>query len=528
MIVKYNIRLFWVLVLVLLWGSSPLYGQREDSSIRNHIRQKAYAIISEEYERYATINSENALYSFLRLFVDADVQVYNDLLGLSFRHTLSVNDYAQILSDKHITTKRVHVKNLYIEDEPAKTEEGWKVVISFDKEISYYNVCGIYFSSREFYGADYRLTATILYDEMDDQCRISRIEGAINSSNMLPMDYMVLKQTSNKDLKLTYHQRPIAFNSNQQAILPGTFDSRGFDHPYYEASRLSPNIDGCYLVTMKYLPPTKPWRIKPYFGIALGKALIVKGDSMMNVSKHSSMNFGADFGYKFYEFGPLRLSAFTGIGVSTSSLTLTYKDSLYETSEGEDADGQQYCRYYKGLVLNQTVQFVELNIPLYMDIEVELWKILSLYADLGVRFNINIGSKVLNMSGYADAIYGVYSEPEGLILDERWGYNGFLRNSELSNLIADKPTGKPTVDFMGNIGLRCDIPQTPLAVDLGLNYLIGMKDMLQTDKTNVTPVIYNTLSEERLVNTEHVNLYSQIESMRRNSLMLHIGLLFKF
>ena len=532
MIMKhYNISLVALVFAILLVGATPAFAQQNNGAKTNEIRDKAYATINKGYDTYATVNGDEALYSFLRLFVDEEVPVYNDLLGISSKRTLPVGDYARLFSDSHITTKRVHIKNLQMEGDPVQTDAGWQVTLTFDKEMSYYNSCGIYFSSREFYDADYRLTATLIYDEVDGQCRISRIDGTVASSNMLPMDYTVLRQTSNRDALLNYHHQPIAFNSSQQAILPGVFDGRGFSHPKFDASRLSPSIDGCNIVTMRYLSPSSQWRIKPHIGLGIGDALTLEGDSMMRSTSSSSMSLGVDFGYQFLEAGPLKLSAFAGIGITTSSMKLAFADSLYMTTAGADADGQKYERHYDGLNLNQTVKFTDLSVPLYLDAEVGLGSMFSVYADLGVRFNFNMSAKVNETSGTSGAIYGIYTEPAGIRLGEEWGYNGFAKGCDFEAVEAAELTGKKsmTLDILGSLGLRCNIPSTPLAIDLGVNYLMGMGEMLKPDKADpVLPIVYNTLSEDKLTSTEHVNLHGQIESVKRKSLQLNVGVIFKF
>lgn len=528
---KHHIYLFGTLVFFLSMGYTPdVFGQQDNVAKKNEIRDKAYATINKGYDSYATINGEESLYAFLRLFVDEEVPVYNDLLGISSKRTLSVGDYARLFGDSQIKTKRVHIKNLNMEEDPIKTDEGWKVIISFDKEMSYYNACGVYFSSREFYGADYHLVASLLYDEMDGQCRISRIDGSIASSNILPMDYVVFQQTGKRDLQLNYHNQPLLFNSSQQSILSGFFDSRGFSHPNFDASRLSPSINDCNMVTMRYLSPSNAWKIKPYIGFGLGNTLSLEGDSMMNSTSSSTLSFGVDFGYLFFENGSLKLSAFAGLGIASSSIKLGYTDSLYMTSVGADADGQKYNRFYNGLNLNQKLKFTELAVPIYLDAEMGFGSLLSAYADLGVRVNFCMSAKVSETSGTSGAIYGIYDDPSGLQLGEEWGNNGFAKSCDYSMAEASEPTGKKgmTIDVMGSFGLRCDIPNTPLTVDLGINYFKGLGEMMKPEKKEESVIVYNTLSEDKKTSTEHVNLHGQLESVKRQSLQLNIGVIYKF
>jgi len=531
MTMQNNILIESFVFVFFMAGAMSAFGQQGDASIKSEIRDKAYNAISKGYDTYATVNDEETLYAFLRLFVDEEVSVYNDLLGLSPKRTLPVGEYARILADGQITTKRIHIKNLQIEYDPVKTDAGWTVVVSFDKEMSYYNGCKVYFSSREFYDADYHLTATLLYDEVDGQCRISRIDGTVASSNILPTDYVVLQQTSNRDLQLSYHQQPLSFNSSQQAILSGFFDSHGFTHPKIDANRLSPRIDNCNIVTMDYLSPSSVWRIKPHFGFGLGNALDIEGDSIMSSTSSSSLNYGVDFGFKFLEAGPLKFSAFVGLGVTKSSMELGYSDSLYMTTAGADADGQQYKRYYSNLKLNQTVKFTDLSIPVYLDAEVGIGSVFSAYADFGFRFNFNMSSKVTETSGSSDAIYGIYPTPLGIYFGDLWPFNGFVKACDFGEAQTEQPAGvkSMSIDMMGGMGFRCAIPSTPFSIDLGANFLMGLGEMMKPEKVEDGPaIVHNVLSEDKLTSSEQVNLHGQIEKLKRKSLQFNIGLIYKF
>ena len=136
-------------------------------------------------------------------------------------------------------------------------------------------------------------------------------------------------------------------------------------------------------------------------------------------------------------------------------------------------------------------------------------------------------------------IYGIYPQYNNLRMDEHWGYNGFgnatfgasdLNNSELLDVSGF------TADAFGSIGLRFNIPETPLAVDLGVSYQIGLSNLIKANDTAVSldkvadsshALVYNTLNG--LTNTEHLrNLTESFTSVKRQALMFNIGLIFKF
>ena len=122
-------------------------------------------------------------------------------------------------------------------------------------------------------------------------------------------------------------------------------------------------------------------------------------------------------------------------------------------------------------------------------------------------------------------------------LDEHWGYNGFgnknFTNSELENVDL-AGVSNFTVDAFGGIGLRFNIPSSPLAIDIGANYQYGFMDLVKSEGEKIdlsnnsnSPLVYNSISGQN--STEHVhNLSESFSNIKRKSLKLSVGLIFKF
>ena len=76
---------------------------------------------------------------FVRLFENEDIQIYNDLLGLSNKKTLSVKEYRSLMENSalspNIEIQNVRKKAIYFEN------GYWKMDIMFEKEISYAKTC---------------------------------------------------------------------------------------------------------------------------------------------------------------------------------------------------------------------------------------------------------------------------------------------------------------------------------------------------------------------------------------------------
>lgn len=510
---------------------------------RSMITQQRFALDEalttlEEYVAYATISDGEVYYSFIDLFTSPNAPVYNDLLGFSTADTMSVSTYAQRLQSG-LKNKMVQIQNVNKEDVSYAEDGKWIVKLSFDKVISYLDRDGIYLASDEFYdGKSYRLTATIIYDDSNNSCKIESITGEIASKReRLGDQYFAFKNKDPRDKQLTYQGRSLTFNRYNQALLPGSVadvDKKSFFYP--DASiDLRPVVDN-RIISMNY--KIRRLRLKPHFDIGLNKAYSFKGGEQLTENKAASNAFGIDFGYSFYNHKVFSLGVFTGVGATMSRFNLGIGPMNYAYNTNADVDGDTYTRHYDNLSLSQTYKLTDLNVPVYMDMNFQLHKIVALYIDLGVKLNFNIGSKITETTGSA-YIYGEYTQPEygNLRLDEHWGFNGFgqtafsekdLLHPELQNVSGF------TADLLGGFGFRITIPQTPLALDASLNYVMGLTDAVKVTSpqanlsNNITnPIVYNTISG--LNSTEHVrNISEGLTAIKRQSLRLNIGILFKF
>ena len=149
---------------------------------------------------------------------------------------------------------------------------------------------------------------------------------------------------------------------------------------------------------------------------------------------------------------------------------------------------------------------------------------------------MNMSYSVNDFSVSASDVYGIYSAYNNLRLDYNWGYNGFTRDLTLtqdnlneSERIAVK---KFAPDILAGVGLRINIPRTPLAIDLGMGYqkgigdIISVSDDVNADKYN-GKMIYNQIEGQNSIEHAH-DLVENAEKVSRNLLKFNIGLIFKF
>ena len=151
------------IVLFALAFSSfqTIHAQQNNYSERRRALNAALNTI-DSYSVWASVANAEAHYEFIDLFLNKNVLIYNDLLGIKQGQNVPVEEYTNIMLNE-LRNKKIFIKN--IKNEGVSTENGqMHVHLSLDKEISYIDSCGTYFSSSEFYRADHHLTFSLIFD----------------------------------------------------------------------------------------------------------------------------------------------------------------------------------------------------------------------------------------------------------------------------------------------------------------------------------------------------------------------------
>ena len=522
-----------IMFVQALFSSQIVCAQQNTIALQRRIIDEAISTI-EDYETYATISDDEIRYSFVDLFVSEEAQVYNDLLGLSFQNTLTAREYSQLLGEGP-RNKNAQISNL--KKEKIWNENGeWKVLFSFDKTIAYSDRCGVYYSNQEFYDKEYRLEATLIYDDRVNKCKIEEIKGSIDSPNRLPEKYFVFKTEDDRDTRLSYNGTRLSFNSYGQTFLPGAMNKKLFKYVDSDA-KITPIVDECNNVSMKYRP--RKIRLKFHYDLGLGDAYKLDGaDNSIKKDKNAYTNFGMDFGFAFPTRGVMKTGLFLGVGFAQSQIDLGYTNSDYSYTTKADVDGDSYTRHYQNLNVNQSIKMTDLTIPVYVDFNFQFSKIVHMYIDLGAKLHMNMSNKIDKAEGKA-YVYGIYPQYDNLRMDEHWGYNGF-GNQTFSNKTLDNEElldiSKFTADAFAGLGFRINIPQTPLVVDLGVNYQMGLMDVVKANSKAVAlsgktddshALVYNTISGTN--SKEHLrNLTESLSNVKRQTLLFSAGLMLKF
>lgn len=488
----------------------------------------------EDYKRYSSMDEDFPEYaaSFRALFVNGDAIVYNDLLGIAEGESLSVRDYVRLMSSQSRTSrtviKNIDRKNLYYEDMK------WKIDCSFEKNVNLTSTCGVEYASDFFNDGDYEMTATIVYDTESKLCQFEKITGSVKSLRSLSNNYRVLKRTSDKDKDILYNGKPLEFNAMGQAFISPT--GRFFYKDPEVAVKVVEDDAQCKLWHIALTP--KPWRIKLHYNMGLGNVYKLEATNQLDETKNSLNEFGLDFGYVIPSKTMLKTGFFIGAAFSQSQLDLKYSNTDYSFTTKADVDDDSYTRHYQNLNVNQSIKMTDLVIPLYVDFNFHFNRVINLYIDLGAKFNMNMSNKMDKAEGNA-YVYGIYPQYDNLRMDEHWGYNGFGNQTFSNNTLDNEELldiSKFTADAFAGLGFRINIPQTPLVVDLGVNYQMGLMDVVKANSKPVAlsgeiddshALVYNTISGTN--SKEHLrNLTESLSNVKRQTLMFSAGLMLKF
>lgn len=480
----------------------------------------------EDYESYSTIGDEEVRYSFLDLFVDENVPVFNDLLGVLEMKQIPVGQYVELLS-ANLRNKKSNIKN--IKTKSIAFENGvWRLVFSFEKIISYADKCGIFFSSEEFYGKAYKLEASLVYDRQKKQCKIESINGVMDDSKQLSHPFFAFKSEDKRDSLLQYDGTKLTLNSYRQMLFNGELNSKLFSYPDPDML-ITPMVEKCNdvsLVTMKYR--ARKWRVKLHYDFGLGDALTLDGKDVLNSSKSRANSFGLDLGFVLPSKSMFKTGIFLGVGMTQTSMDLGMVNTDYTINTNADVDGDSYIRHYQNLKINQEIKLSELNIPIYVDFEYHFSPIVSCHLDLGARLNFDMKHLVDATTGSA-YVYGVYPQYDDLRMDEHWGQNGFgNQNYSNSNLAYDEliDVSGLTVDATGSLGLRFNIPQSPWAFELSGSYLMGLTDIISTKNTTKR---FIEINDKDLNNMEVItNMTEMLKGAKRQAIRMNIGVILKF
>lgn len=496
--------------------------------------EKAICTI-DNYISDVIMGDEETYNFYIDLFKDPKVKVTNDLIGIeSLGSTISAESYGQAVLSK-TKNLQMYVSNIYV-DECTQVDGKWIVKISLNRSLEYSNPCGIHYSTRDWYDKDRKVTFTMVYDEEDDVCLIENITSDIDESKKIGETYIVFKKTDPRDDKLRIGEELMKFNDYNQAFLKKPVMPNSFRYPDVDMY-CKVNIDeSCNIITSQY--KSKRMRLGLTTDFSMGKPFSFDGNSDVNINKQNSFSLGFELGYNFPMNGAFKLGLFSGLGFTTNTIEMSLQKYAMSFVTDQDIDRDTYRRNYENVNMTQTAKFSELNVPLYLDMSIAMGKVVALYFNGGVMAHLNMTNSV-NISEGSGYVYGIYEQYDNLRLDEHWGYNGFGNFNLTSENLVNKEI--PNInsfyaDMLLGGGLRFSIPQSPIAVEAGIRYQGSLMDIVTNDANRANTFgnvnRENSLIKNTLKNVESVEMVRSMTdvftSIKRNSLNLHLAIIYKF
>lgn len=518
------------IVIYILMTSASCFAQTLSVVQERQFNLDALRTI-ENYESYASLYGDDARIEFVLLFKDNNLQIFNDLNGLSAENTLSVVDYSEVLASKG-RSAQVTIKNLR-KGKPYFENDEWKIDVTFEKEISYTNACQAIFSSKEFFGADFQMQMTLAWDEEMRQCLITRLDGQNSSKvEMLPADYSILHFTDDRDRKIRANGDTLVFDTFGQAFLPSN-PSFKYPDPDVRVKMIKQDND-CNSVSLSYKP--KRWRIKAHYDMSIGHFYTFNSNFDI---KTPGYEMALDFGYILPSRSKIKWGLFLGVGLSRSKFDMNLGDfSYYYQTEGEaDIDQDRYVRLYSLNNVSHTFQSTDLLFPLYLDMDARISKRISIYFDGGIKAYINMKHYLKFNSGsystwgyYND--YGIEMHPEDNWYTEP--INGFVKDKELSTdfIKSDYKVKKFSLDGLGRAGFRI-LLYKDLFLDLAAAYQMSIISPFNSEATSV--ISEGQIDRNQALMTYIFNegetmhrIQSSFSSAKRQSLNVNIGLMIRF
>lgn len=517
-----------VFILIASALATASFAQTMSAQEEREFYQKAYTVIN-DYAESATVHSASKKDQFRSLFESGDVQIFNDLMSLSNKPTLTVDDYIDLLG--RARTVKVSVKNVRKKEHAFydETKKVWKLPVSFEKSISFVNSCDVLFDSYEFFGRDYQFEVEFsLYE--DGVCYISSLT-ADNTNMKFPDKYEVLEKKDERDNKLTLNGSIINFNTYDQVLLP----------PRAQIKYLGSNVerrelsDDCGGKVIHAQYNDQKFRVRPNVGFSLGGFNKLSGADGITTSGSSEMSFGVDLGFVFPSTGRLQTGIFAGLGISKNTLEMNWKPELasdgasnysYSATSEADEDNESYIRHYSigANGISQKLDATNITIPLYVDLEYRIGPALSGYADLGLKINMTSGSCTATIDGYD--VWGEYSgygntpliirnDPQNPISLNDFGY----KNAGSINVNEQIVESKMALDALLGVGLRYNVGKT-FALDAGVQYVTGTNSWESKVKDQF---LTYTITEK-----EMTNLLVKSSGIKHSALRFTASVILKF
>lgn len=508
----------FIIISVALLLASTAMAQTITPRQEREIYNKAYDLVK-TYAKVSQLGDDRTATQFYDLFESPNIRICNDLMSLSNKPDLSVSEYVNLLGQADMVS--VELKNVNKVNDIYEDDGLLKLTLTFLKSISFVSPCNSFFDSHDFFGKDYSLQMTIVYNPADGECKISELRP-VGERLVFPSDYRVLMKYDSRDDNLDINGKYFKFLKDQKVLRPS-------DRLYYRGAKVQEkDMEGQCDHKVYALYNDKSWRVRLNGGFAVGKFNQFDQPNDVSATDKMEMSFGLDVGYVFPTTSHLRFGVFAGLGASTNSLELSMTKNEVRTNNLTDVDGDTYNRIYQGvgsdMTITQTLNATNISVPVYMDMEYEFNSIFSAYVDAGIKLALKGGTAdVTNTPLTISGEYKQYKDPAGnpLVIDQY--INNF--GSKGNNYLQPGIESSMAIDALVGIGARVNITKS-IAVDAGIQYLAGITDSW---KSTIGPDIFryehHDISDLN-GGTDYANLCGG--NIKHSALKVNISLIYKF
>ena len=299
------------------------------------------------------------------------------------------------------------------------------------------------------------------------------------------------------------------------------------------------NETGCEVYSIAFNP--MGMRLKPHYNLG---AIVPFGKSANGLSLSKSMNheFGVDLGYMIPTKGLFQMGFYAGVGFA-SSTTVFGMDIInyhYQAGAEADIDGDSYIRHYTIEHASQKLSMMDVTIPVYLDFNFHIHKIVSLYLDLGIKNYINLSANLSDLTGTYSS-WGVYPQYSDLLLNHTTGLSQFAAPgttlpSQTTSSAMD--INSYSMDLLSALGVRVKLKDKqffPLYFDFSIGYQHSLLAPYKNANALTLSDIQGNVSAQEAFSTYTVEsgesvmpLSAFVSELKRKMVTFNFGITYKF
>ena len=516
--------ILFLLVALLLPGT--LAAQTLTNQQKRNILDKVLTVV-EEYERLASLAADGDEYEFKQLFVDG-ATVDSDIMGdISYMNSVTVDEYIKRLQSAGVYTEIRDVRK----SELSYSERGWRIPISFSKQLYYYDSNGVYFNVRKYYGEDINVVMNLLYNDETDMCYIESVNVRSNSSKQFPKGkFLIVDNNGRSEYSradryfhmLKADNAPLSFDENGYAIYGANtqFTVDDYDVEVIHNNKEERATEAYNFVDFDFVRRSQRAKLKLAYAPF---AYNVSGNDRLSKSKSNAFDVGIDYGFTFSSRRKSKMGMFFGAGLSFSSVTLGLGKELKNTHVVPSLNtntGMYEMNSYTYTITNavEQVSYMDLYVPVYFEIE----HMLGSKGRVMLSWNFGVKS-YLNLSAKAKTPYTVtfntLVNKESIELTTT--FESFIDPNTYEKNLFD-------LSAIANLGVDCNVVKNRLYVNASVGYEHGIMDSYVSNKQVYSNPILPKVNKNGSV--EHVAVNSLISGLtiNRQALWISLGLKYKF